>query len=389
MKFKILSLDGGGIRGVLSATLLKELETQLRKIKNQSLHEYFDLVTGTSTGSILAAGIVCQMTADEMVKIYINDGNKIFIESIRNQRKTRFVSKTFGGTVSQVLGGHVLYPHEHGEEGLAKILQKRLIHKALGKSLKMREINKPNILIPAYDVYSRNTTWFVNNNPENSEETWYDNIELWKICTASASAPTFFPPYELPYNAEQNLPHIDGGVSANNPSLAAIAHALFIKKKEGLNLKDIAVFSIGTGNTTYPHTYDEIKGWGDIEWAKNIPDLFMSPSAKNSEDICGQMLESVGGCNLRLNFDLNERFQAEKQPNRLRENLSKRDKPYNQYIAKNKNEHKKVSEDMDNPDNCLDLIEAAECYLDCGETYYNNGWIPVREAIQDFIVSNG
>lgn len=376
MTFKILSLDGGGIRGILSATILQQVETTLQEKKGQKLHEYFDLIAGTSTGSILAAGIACHLNAEQIINIYLEEGKNIFLESVRQQRKWR--------KVSQAMGNHLLYPHEQGEQGLAKVLQKKLIHSQLHKSPKISEINKPNILIPAYDVYSRNTTWFVNNY-SSVEQAWYDPIELWKICTASASAPTFFSPYELPYNAEQSLPHIDGGVSANNPALLAIAHALLIEKQNGLKLSDIAVLSIGTGNTTRPYKYDQIKEWGQLGWASHLADIFMNPAAKNSEDICYQIMESAGADHLRLNFDLNEHLQVDRKPGYLRTLLNK---SYNKYIFKIKNEYKEINEDIDNPDNCGDLIEASECYLACGEVYYKNQWIPVGEAIQRFIDSN-
>ncbi|HBQ99198.1 patatin-like phospholipase family protein [Roseofilum sp. Belize Diploria] len=372
MTFKILSLDGGGIRGVLSARLLEEVETAIKETKGQELHEYFDLVTGTSTGSILTAAIACQMNAQEMIDVYLEDGKNIFLDSVRKQRKWRMFS--------QAMGSNRLYPHEQGEQGLTKILQKKLIHPELG-SPKISQIVKPYILIPAYDVYSRNTTWFANNPADSG--AWYDNIDLWKICTASASAPTFFPPYELPYNDEESLPHIDGGVSANNPTLIAIAHALLIEKQNGLQLKDIAVLSIGTGDTTCPYSYEEIKKWGLLGWAKHLPDMFLNPGAQNSEVICEQILDSVGGDILRLDFDLNNRFEGDKRPGRLRPLL---DKPYNQYILKQKNKYTEISEDIDNPENCPKLIEAAECYLDCGEVYYKNKQgFSVREAIREFI----
>ncbi|NEO65121.1 MAG: hypothetical protein F6J98_33900 [Moorea sp. SIO4G2] len=63
MTFKILSLDGGGMRGVISARILQEIEKTIKEKYGQELHEYFDLISGTSTGSILAAGIACNMTA--------------------------------------------------------------------------------------------------------------------------------------------------------------------------------------------------------------------------------------------------------------------------------------------------------------------------------------
>ncbi|NEQ70489.1 MAG: hypothetical protein F6K21_34365 [Symploca sp. SIO2D2] len=85
MTYKILALDGGGFRGVISARILKEIED---KIKPKKLHEYFDLVAGTSTGSIIAAGIVIEKSADEILKIYRDDGEKIFPSHKRWLRNT-------------------------------------------------------------------------------------------------------------------------------------------------------------------------------------------------------------------------------------------------------------------------------------------------------------
>jgi patatin-like phospholipase/acyl hydrolase len=87
MTFKILSLDGGGIRGVLSARLLQEVETTIRQTYKQELHEYFDLITGTSTGSIITAAIACQMKAQQMIDVYLKEGENIFLDSVRQQRK--------------------------------------------------------------------------------------------------------------------------------------------------------------------------------------------------------------------------------------------------------------------------------------------------------------
>ena len=375
--FKILSLDGGGIRGVISATILKEIERTLKeKKKGQKLHEYFDLIAGTSTGSILAAGIACQKEAKELINVYEEQGKDIFLESVRRQRKWRWLS--------QILGGYVLYPHERGEQGLAQVLKKNLILQ--GKCPTLAQIKQPNLLILAYDVLSRNTTWFANDD----DEEWYYNTELWKICTASASAPTFFPPYELRYNSEDFLPHIDGGVAANNPELAAIAHTLSMKisdqGKTRPKIEEIAVLSIGTGRTTCPYTYSQIKKWGLLDWAKNIPNIFLDPSAENSNYISMRIFKSIGSQNyLRLDFDLNERFEK-KQPGRLRKLLKK---PYNKYILKKDDKnYKYITEKMDNPEKCQDLREAAECYLEYGEVTFNKQNIKVRSAIEQFIESH-
>lgn len=385
--FKILSLDGGGIRGVLSATILKEVETTLKTKKGQKLHEYFDLIAGTSTGSILAAGIACQMEVDDLIKVYEEEGKNIFLESVRQQRQSRRPSYW----LRRFIGSYALYPHVSGEQGLAKVLERKLIHQKLGKCPTIAEIEKPQLLLLAYDVLSRNTTWFANDDPTE----WYykNNIELWKICTASASAPTFFPPYELQFNSgdsRESLPHIDGGVAANNPELAAITHALSMTTSDKTNPKidEIAVLSIGTGRTTGPYTYEQIKKWGLLGWVKNIPNIFLDPSAENTQYISTRLFKSIASQNyLRLNFDLNERFEQKKQSGKVRKLLESGD-IHNKYILKNNDYRKKISEEIDNPDNCKDLKEAANAYLDCGEVDYLGKMVPVRSAIQQFIESH-
>lgn len=377
MTFKILSLDGGGMRGVLSARILKEIEGILAAQTGQKLHEYFDLIAGTSTGSILAGGIACQITANKLIDFYKEEGENIFLKSVRRQRGWRWLSR--------LTGNRALYPNKPGEKGLAKVLMKRLIAPELGRCPAIGEINHPNLLILAYDVLSRNTTWFTNNHGDNNR-TWYDNIGLWAICCASASAPTYFPPYDLPFNADQYLPHIDGGVSANSPELAAIAHALLLNKdRPEFSLSDIAVFSIGTGKTTLPYTSAQVKKWGLLDWIRNLPHIFMDPSAEISVAISRQILESINAQRyLRLNFDLNERLKGERIPGRLREV----GEPYNQYLEEETGKKIALSEEIDNPEICDDLILAAECYLDRGQVAYNAETMPIRSAIQQFIEAN-
>lgn len=89
MSFKILSLDGGGIRGVITARILQEVERQIQQQQGKSLHEYFDLIAGTSTGSILTAGIAAKKNSSELVQLYQEQGKQIFpIE--RKERYKKF-----------------------------------------------------------------------------------------------------------------------------------------------------------------------------------------------------------------------------------------------------------------------------------------------------------
>lgn len=430
MTYKILCLDGGGMRGVISAQILEEIEKTVWDKHKKKLHEYFDLIAGTSTGSILAAGIACGMSAQQLIDVYKHEGKNIFLESVRRQRNFRWLSRLFGSTG--------LYPHKKGEdEGLVNVLKEWVVNQyypdekgkglanVLEENLKLRDnnhevkdeshfptmedIEKPQLLIPAYDVKSRNTTWFAN---DDSREWWYKNkTKLWQICTASASAPTFFPPCRLEHVNEEDekkiLPHIDGGVSTNNPTLAAIAHALNMGKK----IDEITVISIGTGQTTHSYEYEEIEKWGLKDWAMKIPDIFLDPSAENSEHISMRIFKGIKPKNyLRLNLKLGEvddqvakkfipkikefvdrkikeLFPTENEKN---DNLKIYKEDDNDYKCKNTF---KISQkiDIDNPDICDFLITASEVYLSDGEVYYDKyedrdvrKRVEVKKAIKEF-----
>ena len=309
-----------------------------------------------------------------------------------------------------------LYPNHSEDRGIGKVLKETLGNNGHGKPIKISDIEQPIVFIPAYDTLSRNTTWFASNRND-----WVKDIELWKICVSSASAPTFFPPYQLPYN-KQELPHIDGGVSTNNPSLSAIAHVLPDKE---INLENIAVLSIGTGISTKRFHSQEIEKWGLAQWIANLPNIFMDPGAENSQEICGQILESVKNKRvnyLRLNFILNKQLKGAFVEGELRDSL---ERPYNEYLMhKYKEKYQKecpddpdiqelyekewlkkeeewvnklekkystklsLKEDIDNPEICSDLKEAAEIYIKYGEI--RNGSIKknIQEQIRQFIIDN-
>lgn len=315
MTYKILSLDGGGFRGVISARILQEFEKKLGK----PLYEYFDLVAGTSTGSLLAAGISLGKTADQLLELYQKNGGIIFPTETRAWRN---ISKL------RIFFNCALYPHK----GLEDVLQDQF------GSTKISEISKdkPVLLIPAYSTRQRRTIWFCSNNPQSAPQ-WYDNIEIRKICVCFASAPTFFPPYNLevpepplgkklekqPQPGEK-YPFIDGGVAVNNPALIAIAHALLLpdhpsnnnktNNERPLTLDKIAIVSIGTGNAKKEYSYDEVKSWGMLGWAMHLGDLFMPAPNKVNADVCWQIMRQANDENakrvLRLDVEIGDNKKA-------------------------------------------------------------------------------
>jgi uncharacterized protein len=393
MTFKILSLDGGGMRGVISARILQEVEKQVKKQKGQNLNEYFDLIAGTSTGSILAAGIAIGKTSTELIDLYIQEGKRIFPPKSKN-RYYKFPS-----FVQPIL--EAFSPSKYSHEGLIKVLIEKLGYK------RIQDIGSPIVLILAYDTLYRNTTFFTNCHPDLGYR-WYDECYLWEICAASASAPTFFPPYNLePVNKEKFgnwvFPHIDGGVSANNPALAALSLVMRISqssdllvppetkrkyKLEKLQMKDISILSIGTGQTGEPYQFEQVHQWKPLDWAQHITDIFMEPTSEINSTICRQLMGGYESQRyLRLQFDLNERFKAKSGETYKDTRIVL--KPQER---KNKYTGKKVSEEIDDasPDIIQQLIDATAAFIHEGHTYSTrDDFGPnVKEAIASFIAIN-
>ena len=336
-KFKILALDGGGIRGVVTATILQFVQSQLGKPLNQ----YFDLIAGTSTGSILAAGIALGKEPQSLINIYQQRGREIFNASWLRKNVTSFICGS-------------KYPNE----GLIKVLREELSEITLRQ---VGEISNAELLILAYDTLYRNTTFFTSCCPE--ENRWFNNMKLWEVCLSSASAPTFFPPYEFKWtdpndsrHGEWKFPHIDGGVSANSPALAALAHVTDVKK---IDISDIAILSIGTGATTKPLEYKEISKWGTAWWGLHVPDVFMGGQIQIATDLCGEIIQAVNpGGYLRLQFSLNERFGQRISPLSPRQLLPLKEQ-------KNKYINKTINEAMDDAseENIQNLLDATSKFV--------------------------
>ncbi len=329
--FRILSLDGGGIRGALSATILKQVEKQILEQEGQSLSQYFDLIAGTSTGSILAAGTALGLNAETMFNLYQKQGNDIF------SPQTRCLRKWLPG------GGELFFPFtRYSNKGLIKVLKENLIFQDKKGSppptlvdIERSSKKLPSLLILAYNTSDSYTEYFASNATyrEGGEPTWNAKIPIWQACVCSSAAPTFFPPYELVAPAAQGGEkfnnYIDGGVAANNPDLAAITHSAYTKTRinpdgslneSGLALSDMSVLSIGTGKVKHSFDYKTVDSWGLIDWARQISDIFMAAPTDFEEKVTRQLLSIASSKKLserylRLNIDIEPSLSAIDDPN--------------------------------------------------------------------------
>ena len=230
MTFKILSIDGGGIRGVYPAHILKCFEEKL----GINLFQSFDMIAGTSTGSIIAAGVACDIRATEMVNMYKEHGEDIF-----KKKKSRIPFKKLQNITQPLLES------VYDSGSLSKVLKGVFSDNTLG------QIAKP-LILPATDVGNGGVHVF-----KSAYDPTFIRDRLVKVrdaVLASCSAPTFFDPHKV----DEYLLS-DGGLWANNPALVAVIDA---QKRLAINYDDIQVVSIGTGHSKVAYGLKHKRSWG-------------------------------------------------------------------------------------------------------------------------------
>ena len=307
---KILSLDGGGLRGILTLGILKRFESDLQKEHGTEfrLCNHFDIIGGTSTGAIIAAGLAIGKSVDELIHLYQTLGTKIF-------KKSWLGNITRGWTTLRALNkenysSKRLEEYLKSEEGLADI--------ALGDQEKI----KCGLVINAKraDTYS---LWTVANHPEGEFYIANKDLKLWKLCLASSSAPYYFKPVKMRTRTrsgkELDLVFIDGGVSlANNPAwqlfLTATVESFGFKRMSGEN--NILITSIGTGKGIKKESVEKMVNKRAIGWASKLADLFMVDALEMNQVI----LQSFGK-NLGRSIHIDRQFEDMSKADYLKEKL--------------------------------------------------------------------
>jgi patatin-like phospholipase/acyl hydrolase len=262
---RLLSIDGGGIRGIIPAIVLAELE----RATGKPVSESFDLVAGTSTGGILALALTMPgedgfpaWTAERMIALYEEEGQNIFKRSVWDEIQSG------GGILDQK------YPPDGMQEAFRTYFGERRLSESL-----------TGVLVTAYEIEQRTTFFFKSSK---AREDPRDDFPLREAAQATSSAPTYFEPVKL--DREGPLPYValvDGGVFANNPAMCAYAEAL---KDEGDD--EVLLVSLGTGELTRPFLYDQAKDWGLIEWAKPIIDVVFDGVSDATDHHLWQILGS-------------------------------------------------------------------------------------------------
>ncbi len=262
---KILSIDGGGIRGIVPGQVLIALEKKLQKKSgnpNARIADHFDFFAGTSTGGILTCILLCpseddptkaRFSAKEAVDLYVKNGGDIFSRSL-------------------------IYKVESGDGILRAKYEVTEIEKYLSQyfaGLKLSQLLKPCI-VTSYDIGRRQTKFFAQQ--DKAIEGDVADFYVKDVCRATSAAPTYFETELITSLSGEEYACVDGGVFANNPTLCAYSE---VRNAQGSpTAKDMFVVSIGTGSQEQSYEYDKAKDWGAIGWVRPVIDIMMSGAAE-------------------------------------------------------------------------------------------------------------
>ncbi|NVN95845.1 MAG: patatin-like phospholipase family protein [Bacteroidetes bacterium] len=268
----ILSIDGGGIRGILPGIILSYIENKIIEetgFSDAKIADYFDLVAGTSTGGILACCLLKndgkgnnrpQYSAKDAVELYTKFGGKIFDIS--------FYRKLFNP--------FYIFKYKYSAKALEKLLNKYLGDDTLSTMV-------IECMITAYDIEKRETKFF---SKKDASHNHLKDYYIKDICRATSAAPTYFKPAKIKSLYGNSIALIDGGVFANNPAMCAYIEAMktdfsnTTDKPAYPEIENIIIVSIGTGGAKKPYHYTDMDDDGVIGWAMPIVDILMSGNAE-------------------------------------------------------------------------------------------------------------
>ncbi|WP_433763641.1 CBASS cGAMP-activated phospholipase [Flavobacterium ginsenosidimutans] len=279
-KFKILSIDGGGIKGVFPAFYLTLIEQELAKRDDgkTKIKDHFHLITGTSTGGIIALALSLGIPAKEIYDLYLKNSEKIFGDK-----------KTFLGRIEY---------SSHDSAFLEKLIRNKFKEYFKDQDPRIKDC-LTNVAIPIYDL--------IKGNPSVIKSPYHPNfkrdlhIPVYQVAMATAAAPTYFNPYSSDYIDLEGIERpfrnkVDGGIMANNPTIIGILEAI---KAFGKNIKDLEVLSLGTGYKKFTEGSDsKRKKWGLFYWMvkndrKRLIELFMQSQSQLVENYISLLYQGI------------------------------------------------------------------------------------------------
>jgi patatin-like phospholipase/acyl hydrolase len=256
---RILSLDGGGIRGLVTCRWLAGVDSALAAAGRREIPASFDLLAGSSTGGLIACGLGLGRAPGELAELYRARRHEIFPGMARRlwSRTTRLLSQ--GPSAPRYDG-----------RGLEAVLADTFGDARLG------DLRVPT-LVTAYDTISRKPVVLKSFKPEHAD------LRVRDVCRATSAAPTYFPAHPLRVEGVDRA-LIDGGIVANNPTACAIAEAL--RRDDRVHCPDdLLVLSVGSGERIRPIDLRAAREWGALEWAVPIIDVLFDGNAESVDYI--------------------------------------------------------------------------------------------------------
>ena len=285
-RITILSIDGGGVRGVIPSTILEFLENALQKLDGQdvALADYFDIVAGTSTGGLLTAMLTAPDVATGRPKFSARMATETYIEEARN------IFPPPGMDLCGMRGlWRMLRGPRYSGNGLIQTVQR------LVGDLRLHE-TVTNVVIPSFDVATQQPVFF---SSAHAKKDPLEDPKIAEVCRGTSAAPTYLPAVRFTTTDERtksyrNFHLVDGGVVCNNPTSVAITQAIKEltagDRRSGRvewtgSYRDLLVLSLGTGEMAVSYDADKMAKWGVLGWLHNgdgtVPliEIFSSGSA--------------------------------------------------------------------------------------------------------------
>jgi uncharacterized protein len=277
--FKIISIDGGGIKGLYSSTILEHLEERYGPVS-----DYFDMICGTSTGGLIALSLGLGIPATDISKIYVENGNKIFPKRSK-----------MGGIIRQTF-----WKGKYSDKPLKEVL------KDVFKESTIKDL-KNLVCIPSYSLTDARP-WIFKRDHGNLDR---DNKALLvDVALATSAAPTYFPLCEIPYY--DNKQFIDGGVWANNPTMVGVIEALTYFVGKDKEYQSIEVLSISSLNNTAGKPVGLNRQRSFINWRNDLFDTSMIGQSSFT-DYTMKKLSELNHINVKYVRIPSEQISAEQQ----------------------------------------------------------------------------
>ncbi|HSD23176.1 MAG TPA: patatin-like phospholipase family protein [Solirubrobacterales bacterium] len=246
-RFRVLSIDGGGIRGLIAARVIARLEELISEEAGEArrLADCFHMFAGTSTGGLLALGLTVpdpahptrpRLSGADLVELYLSEGPRIF-----------------GDTLHKLLSLGGWIAPKHSEARLERALRDRFGDARLRDALR-------ELIVTSYEMSEPGPHFFKRWRARESDDR---DVAMVDVGLATSAAPTYFPSHGLDGRA-----FVDGGLFAANPSVAAVVEALKRRDEDphDLDAGDLLLVSLGTGQHETGHPQSKVRRWGRIGW---------------------------------------------------------------------------------------------------------------------------